>query len=89
MEVDITENTGDRLSLDVYGSDVTMAELLRKKLMDDPAVKLASYSVPHPLLDGIHVEIEMSKGNADAALEKAVTDIEKDIETFKKKFPKK
>jgi len=86
MEVKTIEEDKNVLDIEIYGSDITMCELLRKKLSDDPSVKIATYSVIHPLLDGIEMRIETNKGSPSSALETAVKDVQKDIADFKKQF---
>ena len=89
MEIKIIENKEKNLEVEVYGSDYTLMELIKKKLLDDKTVKVSLYTVEHPLLDGTRMVIETESGTAEKQLMKAASDSLAEIEEFKKALKSK
>lgn len=58
MDVKIIEHTKGTLKFEVYDTDHAMMGLLTKKLNESKGVEFATYSVPHPLLDGFLVTVK-------------------------------
>jgi len=50
MEVKILHSDKDSIKVELIGEDHTFANALRKELWNNSSVKLAGYSVEHPLI---------------------------------------
>ena len=50
MEVKIIELTKNKAKIEIVGEDHTLANLITKTLLEDPAVRLSTYIIEHPLI---------------------------------------
>jgi len=50
MEINIIEETKDRLKFEIVGEDHTLCNLLRDELWKDKHLEVAGYNVDHPLV---------------------------------------
>ena len=72
------------LTISMEGEDHTLANLLRKKVVEAGAV--ASYDIGHPLVGSLKFTVKGEK--PVSILEDAAKSIRKDAKEFKKKFSK-
>ena len=70
MEIKVLEKTKKRLTFELKGSDHTFCNALKKELYEDDSVKLASYTIEHPLIGIPKFLVETS---GDKEPEKALT----------------
>lgn len=89
MEINILERRNDFLKFEIKGSGHTLMNLLRKKLAENTKIAMVMYSVPHPLLEGLVLEIEGEKGvNVDSELTKAISALKGDVKEFRAAWKK-
>ncbi|BBD73953.1 DNA-directed RNA polymerase subunit L [Sulfodiicoccus acidiphilus] len=82
MEVKVKKTGINYAEVEIEGEEHTLGSLLVDLLLKEDHVKIASYSLPHPLVEKIVIKI-LTDGEIEpkVALEKA---IEKGIELSKK-----
>lgn len=81
MEVKIVESSKDKLKFEVYGADHALMNLLRDKLANTKGIEFATYSQPHPLLEGFLVTVV---GNdPEKAVKRAVSELKSDMKEVK------
>lgn len=89
MEIKTLEDKGNLLKLEIHGVDHTIMSPLVEELSKNKKLKLATYSMPHPLLEGFVLSIEGDKGvSAKEALEKAVNGIKSDSKAMRDAWKK-
>jgi DNA-directed RNA polymerase subunit L len=78
MEVKVLEETKNKIKLEIEGENHTLVNALRKELWSDSHVKIAGYSIDHPLV-GKPVLIVETDGKEDPkkALSSAVERLKK------------
>lgn len=88
MEINILEETKNRLVVEIKGESHSLCNALREKLWSDKKVKSSGYTVAHPLINIPKITIETESGNPKEVLADAAKAIKKDAETFLKAFTK-
>jgi DNA-directed RNA polymerase subunit L len=86
MDVKILEHTKGKLRFEVYGTDHGMMNLLTKKLSENKEVEFTTYSVPHPLLDGMVVTV-LGK-DPEKEVKKALSELKADTKEWSAAFKK-
>lgn len=85
MEINIIEESKNRIVVEVKDEDATLCNIIRKELWNDEAVKAAAYTVKHPSIKAPHLIVETEKGkSAREALLDAMKRIKKDLSAFEK-----
>jgi len=82
IEINIIENTKNRLFFDLRGVDHTFCNMFKEELWNDSDVKVSSYRTGHPLVSVPQIIVETSKKSALDAVLSAI----KRIESTNKKF---
>ena len=89
METKILDDKKNKLMIEIKGADHTLCNALKKELLEDKHVKIASYSVRHPQISFpqmiVETDGEVSPKNAIIA---AVGRVQKDNEKFRKEVQK-
>ncbi len=88
MELNILEDTKNRLVVEVKGEDSTLCNILRKELWSDDKVKAAAYSVKHPSVGVPQLIVETTGKDPRDALSDAVKRVKKQVSDFEKKAAK-
>ena len=86
MEVKILEHGKDKLRFEVYGADHPLMGLLAKKLSSSKTVEFATYSVPHPLLEGFVVTVKAA--DPEKEVKKAFAEMKGDASEIAMAFKK-
>lgn len=58
MEIKYTEDTKDRIKVELVGEDHTLANAVRKELWENPHIKISGYQIEHPLVSSPVLVIE-------------------------------
>ena len=88
MEIKVLQETKTRMEFMIYGEEHSFANLLKDVLYYDNKVKLASYSIDHPLKREIRFYLETKDINPRDALKKATATIKKFTSKLKKDIEK-
>jgi len=86
MEVNILEDTKEKLRAEIKDEDHTLLNALRREIWNDSKVKLAGYNIAHPLTADPVLTVETSSGSPKKALKDAVKRLQKNDETLIKKI---
>lgn len=89
MELNIVEEKKNKIVFESDNLGHTFCNVLKKELWNDKHVKVATYSVSHPLVSKPRMIVETDTNEtAKQALLSAVTRLKKTSEKFKKEFTK-
>ena len=89
MEIKILDNKKNRLMIEIKGADHTICNALKAELWNDKHVKIATYSIRHPLISMPQVIVETDGDESPKnALINAVDRLHKTNAKFKKEFAK-
>ncbi len=88
MELNIIEETKTKLVFELKCETHTFCNALKKELNSLKNVKIATYSIDHPLTGVPKFLIETSKSEPKKALKEALTNLRKKAEEFKKEASK-
>lgn len=87
MEIEILEETKNKIHFKVKGEDHTILNLLKEELWKDSDVKIAAYRMDHPLIGVPDMIVEVSQGkDPRKAIKEAIKRLEKTLEKFKDEF---
>ena len=75
MELRLVNKTANRLEIEVIGENDTLLNLLKQKLLADPAVETATYIMGHPYLDNPLFVVEVKNGKPEQALKNAAKEL--------------
>lgn len=89
MKIKVLERTPNELKIEVEGEGHTLCNVLQKVLLEDDAIEMAGYNVPHPLVDSAVIYVR-TKANRkpEAAVKEATKKILSQNEEFRKSFKK-
>lgn len=82
MEMRLVSKTDKKMEIEVIGETDTLLNLLKQRLLADPAVETATYIMGHPYLDNPLFVVETKSGKADAALKNAAKDLRQQFDEF-------
>ena len=83
MKLNIVKDEEGYLEIEFGGEGHTLLNLLQTSLLEDPAVEMAGYTRPHPLMDRSKLFIKMKKkGDPKLALKRAADDAEAKLREF-------
>ncbi|HLC56098.1 MAG TPA: DNA-directed RNA polymerase subunit L [Candidatus Nanoarchaeia archaeon] len=83
MEIDVLEQSKDRLKIEIVGEDHTLVNALRNELWKNSHVKVAGYGIDHSLISSPILTIETDGNeNPRKALEKAVSSLKDQNKQF-------
>jgi DNA-directed RNA polymerase subunit L len=87
MDIEILEETKNKLHFKIKGEDHTILNLLKEELWKDKNVKTAAYRMDHPLIGIPEMIVEVTQGNdPKKAIKDAVKRIEKNLDKLKDEF---
>ena len=82
MEMRLVSKTDKKVEIEFIGETDTLLNLLKQRLLADPAVDSATYIMGHPYLDNPLFVVETKSGKADAALKNAAKDLRQQFDEF-------
>lgn len=87
MEISIIEESPKRLVFEIKGEGHTICNILKRALWDNKHIKIATYSVKHPLV-GIPRMVVETDGEIKPrkAISDAIEKVVKETEKFRKDF---
>jgi DNA-directed RNA polymerase subunit L len=87
LKVKVLKKTENELKLEIEGADHGFCNLLQKNLLEDEAVELAGYDVPHPLASNPVLYLRTKKGfKPSDALRKAAEKAREANKSFEEAF---
>ncbi len=87
MKIRVLDRTLNELRVEIEGEGHTFCNALQKALLENDAVEMASYDVPHPLVSSPIVYVRTKKRRSpEAALRKAAEKIRQRSRDFKETF---
>jgi len=87
MEVSLVEEKKNKIIFEIEGATHTFCNLLKEELHNDDSVKIATYSIEHPLIGTPKFILETS-GDAKKTLSDACKRMGKLSEKFMSEFKK-
>lgn len=88
MEIEVIKKQKNYLEFILKGERHTFPNLLRSRLLKDPAIEFASYVLDHPLDEDSRFVIKTKGKTPKKALDDALKKIEKDLGDFEKSIKK-
>ena len=89
MKIRVLDKTSNELRIEIEEEGHTFGNALQKILLEDKAVEMASYDVPHPLFFNSIIYIRTKgKRNPEAALKNAAEKLKQQNRDFKETFEK-
>ncbi|MEK6861125.1 MAG: DNA-directed RNA polymerase subunit L [Nanoarchaeota archaeon] len=88
MELNILENTKNRLKFELKGEGHTFCNALKKELWSDNNIEISGYHIEHSLVSEPAFTIETSKGDPKTVLLKAVERLRKRNKELREFFKK-
>ncbi len=88
MELTVLEETKTRMVFELKGEDHTFCGVLKDQLNQDKDVKVATYSVDHPLIGCPRFILETSGKEPRKAVTDALGKLKKTFAAFKKSIEK-
>ena len=88
MEINVLEDKKNRIVLEIKGMQHGILNTLKNELHDDKHVKIATYSLRHPLIGIPKMVLETDGTDPRDVLEKAADKLKKINDNFKKDFVK-
>jgi len=89
MEINILEESKDRLVVELVGADHALCNAIKSELWKNKKVKVSGYNIAHPLVGVPKIVVETESGDPKKVLADAVKAIKKDADDFNKAFVKK
>jgi DNA-directed RNA polymerase subunit L len=88
MEMNILEESKNKIIFELIGEDHTFCNALRDELWEDKDVVSASYNIKHPLISAPRFIVETKKNDPKKTLKDASERIRKNNDKFIKAFSK-
>ena len=85
MKIEVLKNTANELKIQLEGEGHSLLNLLQKTILEDDAIEMAGYDVPHPLIDRAILYVH-TKGQQDT--EAVVKEATKKVLALSKEFQK-
>jgi DNA-directed RNA polymerase subunit L len=85
-EFQILEDEKERLVILFKNEEPSFLNLLKSKLLEQDEVKFVSVEKEHPEINNVTLKIVTTSANPKKCLEKALDEIEKEIEEIQKLF---
>ncbi|NWF94885.1 MAG: DNA-directed RNA polymerase subunit L [Candidatus Thorarchaeota archaeon] len=86
MKPRIVVNSKHEIRIDIEGEGHSFCNLLRKTLLEEPAVDFAGYNIDHPLLASPVFTLKTKKRQANVVLREALEKMLARTEDFRKRF---
>ena len=85
MELNVIENKKNRLVFVLKGTDHSICNILKAELWNDEHIKVATYSIKHPLIGSPEFIVETDgEVTPKAAINGAINRLKKTSERFRK-----
>ena len=88
MEINVLEDKKNRIVLEIKGMQHGILNTLKNELWEDKHVKIATYSLRHPLIGIPKMVLETDGADPRDVLAKAADKLKKINDNFKKDFVK-
>jgi len=88
MELNIKENSKNKLVAEIKGEDHTFCNILAKRLLANSNVKVAAYRIDHPMIRVPTLMVETSSGSPKDAILETLKGMSKEFQDFQKAFDK-
>jgi len=88
MEINVLEDKKNKLVFEVDGMGHTFINLLKDELWNDNKVKVATYSIRHPIVSKPKMTLETDGTDPKAALSSAISRLKKLSDKFKSEVKK-
>jgi DNA-directed RNA polymerase subunit L len=88
MELNILEESKNKIIFEMIGEDHTFSNALREELWNDKDVKSAGYNIKHPLISSPRFILETTKNDPKKTLKDAVKRIKERNDEFLNVFNK-
>lgn len=86
MKPKTIEHTKFELKVEIGGEGHSFPNLLRKTLLEEPAVEFAGYSIEHPLLASPILTLKTKRRQANVVFRESLEKMLARTEEFRKKF---
>jgi DNA-directed RNA polymerase subunit L len=88
MKLNIIKEEEGYIEVEFGGESHTLLNLLQTSLLEDPAVEMAGYTRPHPLMDRsrLFIRLKEKKGDVKKILKKAADNAEAKLNEFDEGF---
>ena len=88
MELNVIENTKNRIKFELSGEGHTFCNALKKELWNESGVEISGYHIEHSLVSEPIFVVETSKGDPKTLVLKAVEKLRKKNKDLKELFKK-
>lgn len=89
MNIEILEQSKNKIVFKVEGEDHTILNLLKEELWNDDNVKISAYRMEHPLIGIPEMTVEVKTGtDVKKTIDDAVKRLSKKLDEAKKQFSK-
>jgi DNA-directed RNA polymerase subunit L len=88
MKLNIIKEEDGYIEVEFGGESHTLLNLLQTSLLEDPAVEMAGYTRPHPLMDRsrLFIRLKEKKGDVKKILKRAADNAEAKLNEFDEDF---
>jgi len=88
MKLNIIKEEDGYIEVEFGGESHTLLNLLQTSLLEDPAVEMAGYTRPHPLMDRsrLFIRLKEKKGDVKKILKRAADNAEAKLNEFDEGF---
>jgi DNA-directed RNA polymerase subunit L len=88
MKLNIIKEEDGYIEVEFGGESHTLLNLLQTSLLEDPAVEMAGYTRPHPLMDRsrLFIRLKEKKGEVKKILKRAADNAEAKLNEFDEDF---
>ena len=88
MKLNVIKEEDGYIEVEFGGESHTLLNLLQTSLLEDPAVEMAGYTRPHPLMDRsrLFIRLKEKKGDVKKILKRAADNAEAKLNEFDEDF---
>jgi DNA-directed RNA polymerase subunit L len=88
MKLNLIKEEEGYIEVEFGGESHTLLNLLQTSLLEDPAVEMAGYTRPHPLMDRsrLFIRLKEKKGDVKKILKRAADNAEAKLNEFDEGF---
>ncbi len=83
MDINVVEEKKNKLVFEIKGEGHTMSNAIRKELWNDEHVKIAAYTIDHPLIEIPRFVLETDGADPRKTLIAAAKRLQKELEKIK------
>ena len=88
MEINVIENTKNRLRLEVKGEGHSFCNIIKSELWNQKNVEIAGYHIEHSLVSEPVIVVQTDKGDTKKVILDAVEDLRKKTKSLREAFKK-